>query len=269
MLLVIEVGNTNTKIGVFNGQRLLASWRLTTRREQTADEYGVFIQTILGTRGIEQQRITGVAISNVVPTVQQTLEAMSDAYFGVQPFSVEPGRNGVVPLDVEAPEEVGSDRVCDMVGGVTLYGAPLIVVNFGTATTFDCVDVRGAFIGGAIAPGLVTASEALISRAARLYRVELLHPKEAIGRNTVTNIQSGVMYGWAGLVDGLVERLRAEMGGPVKVVATGGLAGQMLGVARTVDLVNPDLTLEGLRTIWERAYPPTSEGSSRRDSQRD
>src|SRR5215831_12449320 len=156
MLLVIEVGNTNTKIGVFNGPRLLASWRLTTRREQTADEYGVFIQTILGTRGIEQQRITGVAISNVVPTVQQTLEAMSDAYFGVQPFTVEPGRNGIVAL----------------------YGAPLIVVNFGTATTFDCVDARGAFIGGAIAPGLVTASEALISRAARLYRVELLHPKE-------------------------------------------------------------------------------------------
>src|SRR6266496_1884532 len=258
MLLVIEVGNTNTKIGVFSGPRLLASWRLTTRREQTADEYGVFIQTLLGTRGIEQQRITGVAISNVVPTVQQTLEAMSDAYFGVQPFSVESGRNDVVPLDVEAPEEVGADRICDIVGGVTLYGAPLIVVNFGTATTFDCIDARGAFIGGAIAPGLVTASEALISRAARLFRVELLHPKEAIGRNTVTNIQSGVMYGWAGLVDGLV-----------KVVATGGLAGQMLGVARTVDLVNPDLTLEGLRTIWERAYPPASEGSSRKDSQRD
>lgn len=255
MLLVIEVGNTNTKIGVFSGPRLLVSWRLTTRREQTADEYGVFIQTLLSTRGIEQQRITGVAISNVVPTVQQTLEAMSDAYFGVQPFSVEPGTSDTVPLAVEAPQEVGADRICDIVGGVTLYGSPLIVVNFGTATTFDCVNARGEFIGGAIAPGLVTASEALISRAARLYRVELLQPKEAIGRNTVTNIQSGVMYGWAGLVDGLVDRMRAQMGAPVKVVATGGLAGQLRGVARTIDLVNPDLTLEGLRAIWERATP--------------
>ena len=268
MLLVIEVGNTNTKIGIFSGPRLLASWRLTTRREQTADEYGVFIQTLLSTRGIEQQRVTGVAISNVVPTVQQTLEAMSDAYFGVQPFSVEPGRSDTVPLAVEAPHEVGADRICDIVGGVTLYGSPLIVVNFGTATTFDCVNARGEFIGGAIAPGLVTASEALISRTARLYRVELLQPKEAIGRNTVTNIQSGVMYGWAGLVDGLVDRMRAEMGAPVKVVATGGLAGQLRGVARTIDLVNQDLTIEGLRAIWERAHPPTSLGDPQRDSKR-
>ena len=255
MLLVIEVGNTNTKIGVFSGSRLLVSWRLTTRREQTADEYGVFIQTLLATRGIEQQRLTGVAISNVVPTVQQTLEAMSDAYFGIQPFSVEPGRSEAVPLLVDAPHEVGADRICDIVGGVTLYGKPLIVVNFGTATTFDCVNARGEFVGGAIAPGLVTASEALISRAARLYRVELLQPKEAIGRSTITNIQSGVMYGWAGLVDGLVERMRAEMGTQVKVVATGGLAEQMRGVSRNIDLVDPDLTLHGLRTIWERAHP--------------
>jgi len=248
MLLVIEVGNTNTKIGVFSGSRLLVSWRLTTRREQTADEYGVFIQTLLATRGIEQQRLTGVAISNVVPTVQQTLEAMSDAYFGIQPFSVEPGRSDAVPLLVDAPHEVGADRLCDIVGGVTLYGKPLIVVNFGTAT-------RGEFVGGAIAPGLVTASEALISRAARLYRVELLHPKEAIGRNTITNIQSGVMYGWAGLVDGLVERMRAELGAQVKVVATGGLGEQMRGVSRCIDLVDPDLTLQGLRRIWELAHP--------------
>ena len=164
---------------------------------------------------------------------------------------------------VEAPQEVGADRICDIVGGITLYGSPLIVVNFGTATTFDCVNERGEFIGGAIAPGLVTASEALISRTARLYRVELLQPKEAIGRNTITNIQSGVMYGWAGLVDGLVDRMRSEMGGPVKVVATGGLAAQLRGVARTIDLVNPDLTLEGLRTIWERANPQEARGASK------
>ena len=219
MLLVIEVGNTNTKIGVFNGPRLLASWRLTTRREQTADEYGVFIQTLLSTRGIERPQFTGVAISNVVPPVQQALEAMADSYFGIQPFTVEPGRIDAVPLLVDAPHEVGADRLCD------------------------------------IAPGLITASEALISRTARLYRVELLQPKEAIGRNTITNIQSGVMYGWAGLVDGLVDRMRSELGAQVKVVATGGLGEQMRGVSRCIDLVDPDLTLQGLRTIWEMAHP--------------
>src|SRR5712691_10098344 len=216
MLLLIEVGNTNTKIGVCQDSRLLVSWRLTTRREQTADEYGVFIRTLLATRGIAQEEIRGVAISNVVPTVQQTLDAMVEAYYG---------------------------------------GNPLIIVNFGTATTFECVNGRGEFIGGAIAPGLVTASEALISRAARLYRVELLKPKEAIGRNTATNIQSGLMYGWAGLVDGLVDRMRAELGAQVKVVATGGLGEQMRGVSRCIDLVDPDLTLQGLRTIWEMAHP--------------
>src|SRR3989304_1186866 len=236
MRLVIEVGNTNPKIGIFSGPRLLASWRLTTRREQTADEYGVFIRTLLSTRGIEQEGITGVAISNVVPPVQQALEAMSDAYFGVQPFSVEPGRSDPVPLAVEAPQEGGADRICDIVGGVTLYGSPLIVVNFGTATTFDCVNARGEFIGGAIPPGLGTApaalvpppgrapaSEPLIPRTARLYRAGLLQPKEAIGRNTVTNIQSGVMYGWAGLVDGLVDRMRTEMGAPAQGVGPGGV----------------------------------------------
>src|SRR5882724_5587613 len=254
MLLLIEVGNTNTKIGVCQDSRLLVSWRLTTRREQTADEYGVFIRTILATRGIAQQEIRGVAISNVVPTVQQTLEAMVETYFGGNPFTVEPGMSDV-PLLVDAPQDVGADRLCDIVGGVTLYGAPLIVVNFGTATTFDCVNARGEFVGGAIAPGLVTASEALISRTARLYRVELLQPKEAIGRNTITNIQSGVMYGWAGLVDGLVDRMRAELGAQVKVVATGGLGEQMRGVSRCIDLVDPDLTLQGLRTIWEMAHP--------------
>ncbi len=255
MLLVIEVGNTNTKVGVFNGSRLLVSWRLTTRREQTADEYGVFIQTLLATRGVEPPQVTGVAISNVVPPVQQALEAMSEAYFGIPAFSVEPGYRDAVPLVVDAPNEVGADRVCDIVGGTTLYGKPLIVVNLGTATTFDCVNARGEFVGGAIAPGMITASEALISRAARLYRVELLQPKEAIGRNTVTNIQSGVVYGWAGLVDGVVERMRSEMGTQVKVVATGGLAERMRGISRCIDVVDPDLTIQGLRIMWEQAHP--------------
>jgi type III pantothenate kinase len=255
MLLVIEVGNTNTGVGVYDGSRLLVSWRLTSRREQTADEYGVFIQTLLGTRGIDVGQIQGIAISNVVPTVQQTLEWMCEAYFGVPPFTVQPGINVNIPLRVDHPTEVGADRVCNVVAGVALYGTPLIVVDFGTATNFDVVNAQGEFVGGAIAPGLVVATEALISRAARLYRVELVRPKQAIGRNTITNIQSGVVYGYAGLVDGLVDRMRQELEGDVRVIATGGLAEQMRDIARNIQQVNTNLRLEGLRMIWEQAHP--------------
>lgn len=254
MLLVVEVGNTNTGLGVFDGRRLVVSWRLASRREQTADEYGVFIQTLLASQGIDRSRISAVAISNVVPPVQQTLESMCEKYFGLHPWSVEPGVNVRMPLRVDTPHEVGADRVCNAVAAVELYGPPLIVVDFGTATNFDCVNSRGEFIGGAIAPGLTLAAEALFSRAARLYRVEFVRPKEAIGRNTATNIQSGLVYGYAGLVDGLVERIRAEMDGDPKVIATGGLATLIQGVSRTIQHVNPDLRLEGLRLIWERAH---------------
>jgi len=255
MLLVADVGNTNTVIGVFEGARLLHSWRLTSRREQTADEYGVFIETLLRTRGIELRQITGVAISNVIPPVQQTLESMCDQYFGLTPFSVEPGLNTSMPLLVDNPREIGADRVVNAVAAEALYGGPLIVIDFGTATTFDCVNERGEFIGGAIAPGITTALDALVNRAARLYRVELVRPKEAIGRSTVTNLQSGVVYGYAGLVDGLVERMRAEMRGEPTVIATGGLAQLIAGVARSIQHVNETLTLEGLRLLYERAHP--------------
>jgi type III pantothenate kinase len=261
VLLVIEVGNTNTSVGVYDGRRLLVSWRLTSRREQTSDEYGVFIQTLLRSRGIEAQHITGIAISNVVPPVQRILEWMCEAYFGIAPFVVQSGVNTPIVLNVDHPREVGADRVCNVVAGKALYGVPLIVVDFGTATNFDCVDARGEFVGGAIAPGLTIASEALIARAARLFRVDLVRPAAAIGRNTATNIQSGVVFGYAGLVDGLVERLRAELGSDTRVVATGGLAGQMREVARTIETVNPDLRLEGLRMIWQHAHPDPDEGA--------
>jgi type III pantothenate kinase len=223
VLLLLEVGNTNTSVGVHDGARLIASWRLTSRREQTSDEYGLFIHTLLRSRGIEPRQISDVAISNVVPPVQRTLERMAEGYFGVTPFSVQSGVN--VPIT--------------------------LVVDFGTATNFDCVNARGEFIGGAIAPGLATAAEALISRAARLYRVELVAPATAVGRNTATNIQSGAVLGYAGLVDGLIERMRREIEGDVKVIGTGGLAAQMREVARSIQIVNPDLRLEGLRLIWK------------------
>jgi type III pantothenate kinase len=255
VLLVVEVGNTNTKIGVYDGPRLVVSWRLTSRREQTADEYGLFIDTLLRMGGIEPARIRGVAISNVVPPVQQTLEWMCEKYFRVAPFSVEPGVNTPIVLNVDNPREVGADRVVKAVAAVTLYGPPLIVIDFGTATTFDCINARGEFIGGAIAPGIATAADALLNRAARLFRVELVRPKDAIGRNTASNVQSGVVYGWAGLVDGIVERMKAEMDGEPTVVATGGHAGLIVNVARSIREVHEHLAFEGLRILWERAHP--------------
>ena len=253
MLLAVDVGNTNVKLGVYDDRRLVTSWRLTTRREQTADEYGVFTHTMLRSHRIEPTQIADVAISSTVPAVQRTMEEMAARYFGVSPFVVDPGVNVALAMRVDYPREVGPDRVVKVVGAVELYGPPLIIIDFGTATTFECVSVRGEFVGGAIAPGIATAAEALTARAARLFRVDLTRPPSAIGRNTVTNIQSGIVYGYAGLVDGLVGRMRAEMEGSPKVVATGGLVGLMDGLARTIDLVNPHLTLEGLRIACARA----------------
>jgi type III pantothenate kinase len=255
MLLVADVGNTNTKIGIFDGRRLLVSWRLTSRREQTSDEYGLFIETLLRTRGIQPTDLHGIAISNVVPPVQQTLDSMCEKYFGHAAFFVEPGVNTRLPLAVDAPREVGPDRYVDAFAATAIYGPPLIVIDFGTATTFNCVNAQGEFVGGAIAPGLATSVDALVARAARLYRVELVRPKEAIGRNTVTNLQSGAIYGYAGLVDGLVERMQAEMGGGAKVIATGGNAGLIVDVARCIERVDEHLRLEGLRLLHEEAHP--------------
>jgi type III pantothenate kinase len=252
LLLVADVGNTSTVIGVFDGPRLLVSWRLTSRREQTADEYGLFIETLLRRQGLEPPAITGIAISNVVPPVQQTLEWMCEKSFGQAPFIVEPGVNTGMPLLVDHPAEVGPDRVVNAVAAEALYGAPLIVIDFGTAITFDCVSRRGEFIGGAIAPGIGLALDALLSRAARLSRVELARPERAIGRSTVTNIQSGVVYGFAGLVDGLVGRMKDEMADTPKIIATGGLAPLIAAVTRTVEHVNTELTLEGLRLLYTR-----------------
>jgi type III pantothenate kinase len=252
VLLVADVGNTNTTIGIFEDSGLRVSWRLTTRREQTADEYGVFIETLLRTRGIHAGDVTGIAISTVVPPVQQTLASMAEKYFGQAAFFVEPGVDTGMPLSVEVPQEVGPDRILGAVAGAALYGTPVIVVDFGTATTFNCVNAQGEFIGGAIAPGLGISVDALLSRAARLYRVELVRPAAAVGRNTTTNIQSGVVYGWAGLVDGLIERMTRELGSEATVVATGGLVSLIADVARSIKHVDPDLKLHGLRLIWER-----------------
>ncbi|MBM3217413.1 MAG: type III pantothenate kinase [Candidatus Rokubacteria bacterium] len=249
MLLVIDVGNTNTKVGLCDDAGVRVSWTLTTRREQTADEYGLFIEALLRSNGIEASQVSAVAISNVVPPVQQALEWMSEKYFKVTPLTVT-GANSPLPLDVDEPREVGPDRIVSCVGALAIYGAPVIVVDLGTATRFDCVDGRGAFVGGAIAPGLGIAMDALSARAARLFRVEMTRPESAIGRNTTTNIQSGMIFGFAGLVDGIVERMKPELGGTPTVVATGGQAPLIAPVSRTIQHVNGDLKLDGLRLAW-------------------
>ena len=254
MLLARDIGNTNLKIGVYDGARLAAAWRLLSRRDQTADEYGLFIGSLLRGRGIDPGRIHGVALANVVPQVQQTFEWMSEHHFGRAPYTVT-AENCGVPLLVDYPAEVGADRIVTVAGALERHAAPLVVIDLGTATKFNCVNARGEFIGGAIAPGIRTSADALLSRAARLFNVELTRPKETVARNTVTNIQSGFVYGFAALVDGMVARIRAEMPGELTIVATGGLAPLVADVTPSIQHVYEHLTLEGLRLLWERAHP--------------
>ena len=253
MLLVMDVGNTNTVLGIFEGARLRASWRLTTRREQTADEYGVFIENLLHSAGLGPRDVTAIALSSVVPTVQPVLEETANHYFGITPFVVKPGVNVSLPLLIDNPRELGADRVVNAVGAIELYGAPLIIVDFGTATTFDAISARGEFLGGAIAPGLVIASEALFSRGSQLYRVELSVPDRVIGTKTGTAMQSGILYGYAGLVDGILERMIHELGGAPRVIATGGVAAAIQKEVKRIHEVNVNLTLEGLRIIYDRS----------------
>jgi type III pantothenate kinase len=253
MLLVMDVGNTNTVLGVYERARLRASWRITTRREQTADEYGVFIENLFQSAGLLPGDITAIALSSVVPTVQPVLEETASRYFGIAPFVVKPGVNVSLPMLIDNPRELGADRVVNAVAAIALYGAPVIIVDFGTATTFDAISPRGEFVGGAIAPGLEISSEALFQKGSQLYRVELSLPDRVIGTNTATAMQSGILYGYAGLVDGILERMFEELGGGPRVIATGGLASAIHKQSRRIDEVNTNLTLEGLRIIHERA----------------
>ena len=256
MLLAIDVGNTNIVLGVFRGAALVHSWRLTTLRERTADELGILITSLCEHHGIQRDEITGIVIGSVVPPQTGTMIAMARDYFGREPLNLEPGVNTGMPILYDNPREVGADRVVNGVAAYETYGRAsqraVIVVDFGTATTFDAVSAQGEYLGGIICPGPQISADALFQRAARLPRIDLRKPDRVIGRNTVASMQSGLYWGYVDMVRGLVQRTVDELGRPVAVVATGGLAAMVAPEAGVIDHVDSELTLRGLRIVWER-----------------
>ena len=251
MLLAIDIGNTTIQLGLFDGAKLGPTWRIATSHDRLADEYGVLLRALLRTREIDPQTIQAVVIASVVPALIPVFRDVASSYFGVEPMLVGSGLRTGLRITYDSPREVGADRVVDAVAALALYGPPpLIVVDFGTATVFDAIDREGDYLGGAIAPGIGVAADALFERASRLSRVELHRPESAIGRNTEAAVQSGIIFGYVGLVEGIIERFKAELGGG-RVIGTGGWAERIAEETKAVEVVAPDLTMEGLRLIYD------------------
>jgi type III pantothenate kinase len=264
MLLAIDVGNTNTVLGLYRleGEKpeLAAHWRVTTHRNQTADEYGVLFVNLFEMNGMATDQVTHIIISSVVPPIDSTLRQVCQDYFRLQPLFVEPGIKTGMPVLVDNPSDLGADRLVNAIAAFERYGGPCVVVDFGTATTFDVISAKGEYLGGAIAPGLGLSAEALFSRAARLSRVDIRRPAKVIGTNTVTHLQSGLYFGYIGLVDGILERIVAELGEKPRMIATGGLARQISEDSRFIAEIDDMLTLDGLLILFERNRTPRPRG---------
>lgn len=251
MILTMDIGNTNIKLGLFSGSELVNYWRLATQRSYTSDELGVIIMNLFESRKCDKKCVSGIIMSSVVPTVNFTVQHMCRDYFGMDPMLVNADIAGI-DIHYNNPHELGSDRICNAVGAFHCYGGPAIVIDFGTATNFGVIDEHGAFLGGAICPGLKLASEALVSGTAKLPHFELIRPAQAIGRNTIENLQSGLIYGYVGQVNYLIDKIRAEIGCPTaRVIATGGFARLIADESKRIDQIDGLLTLKGLRIIYE------------------
>ena len=250
MLLAIDIGNTNTTLGVFKDSELRATWHIATGIHRMADEYASLLINLMRHQGMDVTDITKIAMCSVVPPLTTVFEEVSERYFHTEPLIVGAGVKTGVRIRMDNPREVGADRIADAAAAHHPYGGPVIIVDIGTATTFDTISKEGDYLGGAIATGIVTAAEALFARAAALPRVELSRPQQAIGTNTVAAMQSGIIFGYVGLVEGIVARIQRELGGKATVVATGGYAKLIAEETSVIDIVNPDLTLIGLRLIY-------------------
>jgi len=259
VLLAVDVGNTNVTHALFEGEKLVADWRVTSHRERTGDEIGVELKQLFGLRGFELKVVTGVVISSVVPTLNPALVDASRRYLKCEPVMVGPGVKTSVRIRYENPRDVGADRIANALAAYTKYGGPIVVIDFGTAVTYDAINKEGDYLGGAIAPGVEISLDALVSQTAMLRRVEPVAPDSVIGRNTIASIQSGLIWGFVAQVEGMVKRMVDELGGTAKVIATGGQAALVAELTNVIETTDPLLTLEGLRLI----YSQNSDGGAR------